>query len=287
MGTKSDFDCILLCEGSTDRKMLESYLKYKFNCTLLKDKIKVSWYKSSPYFADVMSYKNSELHTPYRIAVCAVKGCPYFKNVIVDLLDEIKNETLHFKRIFVLTDNDSNEETEDRLKNIVCKINEKASNEITYGFDCIGKWKSFFVKKCCGDINVNLSFCYQTIPEDKQGCIESLAFDNCLFDPDFCKKYLIDNKKEKEKDNFLSEWPKSQDVIKYFVEEQLNNLKYLSKRQNKIKAKFAVALSVIDPRNYRIDVSEIYDYMIKDDNEKLNRILEPLSVMLNERQLTN
>ena len=41
MGTKSDFDCILLCEGSTDRKMLESYLKYKFNCTLLKDKIKV------------------------------------------------------------------------------------------------------------------------------------------------------------------------------------------------------------------------------------------------------
>lgn len=48
-----------------------------------------------------------------------------------------------------------------------------------------------------------------------------------------------------------------------------------------------MALSVIDPRNYRIDVSEIYDYMIKDDNEKLNRILEPLSVMLNESQLTN
>lgn len=277
-----DFDCILLCEGSTDQRMLESYLKYNFNCTLLKNKIKVSKYKSSPYIADVMSYQNSELNTPYRIAVCAVKGCSYFKKVIDNLLEDIKNETLHFKRIFVLTDNDSNEETEDRLKNIVCKINEKANNEITYGVDCIGKWKSFFVKKSSGEVKVGLSFCYQTIPVVDQGCIESFAFDNCLFNLDFCKKFLIDNKKENEKENFLSEWPESQKVIKSFVEDQLNKLEYLKNRQNKIKAKFAVALSVIDPRNYRIDLSEIYDYMIKDNNEKLNRILKPLSVMLNE-----
>lgn len=282
MGIKRDFDCILLCEGSTDRRILESYLKYKFNCTLLKDKIKVSRYKSSPYLADVMSYQNSELHTHYRIAVCAVKGCFYFKNVIVDLLDEIKNETLHFTHIFVLTDNDSDEETEVRLKNIVCKINEKLNDKIPYGFDCIGEWKSFDVKKSSGGVNVNLSFCYQTIPDDKQGCIESLAFENYLFNPEFCKNYLIDSKKENEKDNFLSEWPESKEVVRSFVDDQLKKLKYLSKRQNNIKAKFAVALSVIEPENYRIDVTEIYDHLIKNDNEELNRILKPLSVMLNE-----
>lgn len=280
MSDNRDFDCILLCEGSADRRILKSYLKFKFKCKLLKNIIKVSSYKSDPYDADVMSYPDSKSkNKKYKIAVCDVKGCSYFNKVIADLLEEIKNDTLSFKHIFVLADNDSKEETENGLKKIVRTINEKASSKITYGIDCIGKWESFFVKKSSGEVKVNLSFCYQIIPDDNIGCIESLAFENYLFNPDFCKTHLIDSKKENEKVNFLSEWPKSKEVVRSFVDEQLNKLEYLSKRQNNIKAKFNVALSVIDPRNFRIDVSEIYDHLIKDNNEEVNRILKPLSVM--------
>jgi hypothetical protein len=280
MSNNRDFDCILLCEGSSDKLILESYLKFKFKCELLEDIIKVSRYKSDPYDAAVMSYPDSKSKNKnYKIAVCSVKGCTYFNKVIADLLEEIKNDTLSFKHIFILTDNDSKEETKNRLEDIVLKINEKASSKIKYGIDCIGKWESFSVKKSSGEVEVNLSFCYQIIPDDNIGCIESLAFENYLFNPDFCKKHLIDSKEENEKANFLSEWPKSKEVVRSFVDEQLNKLKYLSKRQNNIKAKFNVALSVIDPKNFRIDVSEIYDHLIKDNNEEVNRILKPLSEM--------